>query len=247
MTGISLNHSELVTQVIRRFHDRPILAKSKFNLLATHVGIAGAVPFGNVNGEEWKQRRKVARRKLATIPSKILKDITNQSLGNHLLPMLVSKIEECENNNSSNYNWYATEDLMWYAFNTIYFYNVGQCIDRNDKFWRQLCGYIDLTFRWMIKSNNLSRWPILLHTSYANKFINLVENRTKMFEQMIQHRQELIKRKIANGEQVERDTYIDYMLKSENDGELTRNEVLADIGMFDCAYIYILDILCGII
>ena len=80
LTGIALNHSELVTQVIRRFHDRAgVAATGKFNILSTHIGNAGAVPFGNINGEQWKQRRKVARRKLATIPSKILKTINNSA------------------------------------------------------------------------------------------------------------------------------------------------------------------------
>ena len=155
-------------------------------------------------------------------------EITDESLGNTFLPLL-------EKYSNSGEKWEIRNDASWLAYNTIYHYNVGLSIDINDPYWIELSNTIEQTFRLVISSLMLSIFPFLQKTSFANKYDNLIDKRTKLFEQLLIRHENSVKNNSNNDNNVNskskplKGTYIEAMLENEKENKIRRDEILADI------------------
>ena len=249
MNFIVLNHSSLVKEILvkRQLNDRNNLQyKQTFTIFGTKP-YGGDIPMAMINGHKWQTRRRLALSLLTNIPLNMLKEISDESLADGLFPVLNKLSISIANNTTSGDHeedgihmkndvceeWKPHDDCMWLAFNTIYHYNVGKSMARDDPFRKELNYLIDQSFGLVLRTLWLTKFPFLKHTSYIQHCFNVVNRRTEMIQQLIEKRLEIRKRKQMENNSINISmndkTYIDAMLEYEKNGEITRDAMLADI------------------
>ena len=234
-----LNHSQLVKQVIidENVIDRPRASNNNnFNVLLTDTN---TVSLAVLNGKEWKHRRRLALSLLTNVPRNKLESIINDALSNVLFPYF-DKLNLKNGDDCNNNEWHIRDELVWYAFNTLYTYNVGNIIlDMNDKFVQNYISSTKKAFSLSMTQIWYNIFPFLRNFSSFNKYVNNRIVRTNFIRQLIDRRIQFKKNKnnnnnsddetTKNNKIYNNNTYIDQMLLEEEEGNISRNEMIADV------------------
>eukprot|EP01084_Bolivina_argentea_P130714 230757_1 len=210
---ILINSSKIAKQILSRkdLQDRDTKSHEKmFNMMSK----TNDLPFGLVNGIEWKQRRKIVHAHLIRIlTTEFVNDVYRQSINEKLIPYLNNII------NSKNKLWYPREIATYLAFNTIFQANFGKLSDseQNSKH-RQLMDdlgkiFLPQTFLRIILTRLL---PFLKYSPLFMRYLNDLRNR------LIENVELLMQNATKN-------SFIDYNKQLVETKQISKGRQIADV------------------
>eukprot|EP01084_Bolivina_argentea_P158306 275777_1 len=137
-TSVGFNITKIISSTVAKqilnnklSHDRPIFGGKHFEAHIEHTA-DGTAPFANLNGKEWKKRRKLSSSILFRMcTSKFVNKILDESLQSVVFPELnkLSKTQQL---------WYPSSLMKYTAFNTIFYANYGKHISYDNPLYHSL-------------------------------------------------------------------------------------------------------------
>ena len=197
-----------------------------------------------IDGKEWHKRRHLAMSLLVHIPSTRFRKIMYDCVVKELFPILDKKCGIANSGSGEDGNeWFMNDELEYFAFNTIYDYNVGKTIGVNDEFFVEYKNFMRGLTSVRIKSIILKYMPFLKYITNMAKEVEIChEKEYKFIEQMIEERKRLVASSSGSGsdsndnedgENTSKgyDNYIDAMIEAEKEGKITSQGILQDIAL----------------
>eukprot|EP01084_Bolivina_argentea_P277844 474493_1 len=190
-----------------------------YPLYLQSVGHNSTLPLISINGETWIRRRK-------HVQNTLFRSMTHEYVGLALQQAINKELEPLlKNLMVQNQLWFPRELCQYLAFNTLFHTMFGKQIERNSKLYNEMITDLENTFKLMPQDLFIRFYPWIRHVSSIFEQIKLTRNRrNNNVSKLIQQRFENMKNESKNL----KETYIDCTHQLVLDGQMTKDEMIAD-------------------